>query len=119
VADSPIDRATLVIALDSLLAQHPSAYVAAVGPNGLFVPMPAEITLCGQQVLVARSALDVIVPSDRVTVINTWERARAVGAAHTQVRLASEPGRTPGPPFLRRSRCRRHLPARDVRRRGG
>lgn len=82
------DQAVLDRALRALLDRHPGALVAAVNDDGLFVPVPDSIQLNGQRVLVARSALDVVRPSDRYAVITGWERTKAEGSARTSVVLA-------------------------------
>ena len=66
------DQAALETILDSLLAEHPNAFVAAIDPEpvGRFVPIPASLQLRGQGVLEARTALDLVVPADRVVVIS-------------------------------------------------
>jgi len=76
--------------LRTLLEEHADAFVAALdpGPNGLLVPMPASVPLAGQYILQARSALDLVIPADRVLIISAWERARATGAGRAVVHLA-------------------------------
>jgi two-component system, cell cycle sensor histidine kinase and response regulator CckA len=84
---------TLAAALNALLAEYPTAFVAAINADGVFVPMPASVPLRGQQVLKARSGIDLVVPEDHQLVIATWERARETGASSAQVRLKLDPGR--------------------------
>ena len=83
----------LAAALNALLAEYPTAFVAAINADGVFVPMPASVPLRGQQVLNARSGIDLVVPEDHQLVIATWERARETGASSAQVRLKLDPGR--------------------------
>ncbi len=83
----------LEAALNALLSEYPTAFVAAINADGLFVPMPATVPLTRQRELKARSALDFVVPEDREVVITTWERARKVGASSAQVRLRVDPDR--------------------------
>ena len=90
---APLGPEALDAALSALLAEYPTAFVAAINADGVFVPMPASVPLRGHQVLKARSALDLVVSNDREQVISTWERVRATGGASTQVRLALDPGR--------------------------
>ena len=87
------EQAALETILDALLAEHPDAFVAAIDPEpgGRFVPIPASFQLRGQRVLQARTALDLVVPADRVVVISAWEQARASGAARAEIRLAVAP----------------------------
>ena len=89
----PLSREALAAALNTLLAEYPTAFVAAINADGVFVPMPASVPLRGQQVLKARSGLDLVVPEDHQLVIATWERARETGASSAQVRLKLDPGR--------------------------
>ena len=90
---TPLGPEALDAALNALLAEYPAAFVAAINADGVFIPMPASVPLTGQQVLKARSALDLVVSDDREHVISTWERARETGGATAQVRLLLDPGR--------------------------
>ena len=90
---APLGPEALDTALNTLLAEYPTAFVAAINADGVFVPMPASVPLTGQQVLQARSVLDLVVSEDRQSVISTWERARATGASSAQVRLELDTGR--------------------------
>ena len=89
---APLGPEALDAALDALLAEYPTAFVAAINADGVFVPMPASVPLTGQQVLQARSMLDLVVSEDRQRVISTWERARETGGATVQVCLELDPG---------------------------
>jgi diguanylate cyclase (GGDEF)-like protein/PAS domain S-box-containing protein len=88
---APLGPAELEAALGALLAEYPTAFVAAINEDGLFIPMPAAVPLAGQQLLHARSTLETVIPEDRELVIATWERARHSGAASAHVRLALDP----------------------------
>ncbi len=55
-----------------MLEEYPSAFVAAINPEGIFVPMPDSVPLGAHQRLHARSALDLVVPAERELVITTW-----------------------------------------------
>src|SRR5664280_1936498 len=90
---TPLGPEALDTALNALLAEYPTAFVAAINADGVFVPMPASVPLTGQQVLQARSVLDLVVSEDRKRVISTWERARETCGASAQVRLELDPGR--------------------------
>jgi two-component system cell cycle sensor histidine kinase/response regulator CckA len=90
---TPLSREALDSALNALLAEYPTAFVAAINADGVLVPMPASVPLRGQQVLKARSGIDLVVPEDQQLVIATWERARETGASSAQVRLKLDPGR--------------------------
>jgi PAS domain S-box-containing protein len=89
----PLGPEALDVALNALLAQYPTAFVAAINASGVFVPMPESVPLTRQHELKARSALDFVVSEDRERVISTWERARETGASSAQVRLALDPDR--------------------------
>jgi diguanylate cyclase (GGDEF)-like protein/PAS domain S-box-containing protein len=72
--------------LSSLLESHPDAWVVAINPDGFFVPMPAAVPLAGQRVIHgAATALELVVPDDRVAVVDSWSRAKQVGAYHADV----------------------------------
>jgi len=75
----------------ALLEQHPAALVAAIGADGIFVPMPASLSLEDHALLPGKSAMDFVVADDWGAIIDAWERARATGAARTSVRLVAAP----------------------------
>ena len=87
------EQGALETILDSLLAEYPDAFVAAIDPEpvGRFVPIPSSLVLRGQAVLEARTALDLVVPADRGVVISAWEEARTTGVSRSAVRLAVAP----------------------------
>ena len=85
----PLDGAAIQAQLDSLLASHPTALIAAIGADGIFVPMPESVALRGHQVLPGRSAMDFVVADDWDAVIEAWGQARVSGAAHVDVRLVT------------------------------
>jgi diguanylate cyclase (GGDEF)-like protein/PAS domain S-box-containing protein len=87
------DAAALEVALRSLLARYANAPVVAIAPDSTCVPMPASVPLSGQQVLEARSALDLVVNADKMAVITAWELAKATGSSTVPVRLVSNPHR--------------------------
>jgi diguanylate cyclase (GGDEF)-like protein/PAS domain S-box-containing protein len=90
---APLSPEALDAALNALLADYPTAFVAAINADGVFVLMPASVPLAGQQVLQARSMFDLVVSEDCGRVISTWERARETGASSVQVRLKLDPVR--------------------------
>lgn len=88
-----LDQSTIDTVLTSLLAQEPPALVTAIGENGLFVPMPTSVPLRGHVVIEGVSAaLELVVPDDINDVIDCWQAARTVGAAHVLVHPATDPG---------------------------
>src|ERR1035437_10263822 len=91
------EQAALETILESLLADHPDAFVAAIDPEpiGRFVPIPSSLHLRGQAVLEARTALDLVVPADRGVVISD---------ASALERLAQRVDVSPLPPRIGRVR---------------
>ncbi len=81
----------LARACAAILTRHPDAPVAAMGPDGISVDVPASLGLVGRRELRARSALDLVVPADRVVLINAWSRVKEVGIARTPIRLCHDP----------------------------
>lgn len=83
----------LEAALGELLALHPDAPLTAVNEYGLFIPLPPSFDAAGHSVIdrEARSALDLVVPADRVVIIAAWQRTKAVGAARASVHLLTRP----------------------------
>ena len=89
----PIEPGHVGAALAAVMAQHPRAPMAAVSDHGMFVDVPPSLDIGARSVVAGRSALDLVVPSDRVAVINAWERARASGAGYASVCLRANPDR--------------------------
>ncbi|MGZ8514335.1 MAG: diguanylate cyclase domain-containing protein [Candidatus Limnocylindrales bacterium] len=81
-------------ALRTMLAEYPDAFVAALGDDGIFVPVPDAVPLRGHRVLQVRSTLELVVPDDREIVLTTWQRARTSGAATAQLHLRLDPDRS-------------------------
>ena len=86
-----LDGAAIQVQLDLLLESHPEVLVAAIGADGIFVPMPASIGLRDHPILPGRSAMDFVAAEDWDVVIEAWERARAAGIAKADVRLVTAP----------------------------
>lgn len=91
VDEVPVDPERLEVALAALLDRYPGAPVAGVNEHGIFVPLPLSFDVGEHGVVEGRSAIDLVVPADRVVVIAGWERARAVGAARASVHLHGRP----------------------------
>jgi hypothetical protein len=70
----------------ALLAQ-PGVWAQAAAPTGLFTDMPAELDELTPNRMVGKTALDVVVPDDRVPVIESWEVAREQAVTSLVVRL--------------------------------
>jgi diguanylate cyclase (GGDEF)-like protein/PAS domain S-box-containing protein len=87
----PEDRDAVLAAL---VAKNPDAFVAAVGPNGLFVPMPPGLTGTGLRPIEgATSMLGLVITDDHRLVIDTWSQAVVEGAASCVVHLTAAPDR--------------------------
>ena len=85
------DRAALELGVAALREPHPGALVAAIGSDGIFVPMPASLALDDHELLPGKSAMDFVVADDWDDVIEAWERTRATGAGRATVRLVAAP----------------------------
>jgi diguanylate cyclase (GGDEF)-like protein/PAS domain S-box-containing protein len=89
---SRLEPAALDLVLDRLLSSYPDAPIAAINQTGLFVAMPTSVPLARHQVIQNHAtALELVVPEDMSTVIDTWTLARATGSAKSAVRLKSQP----------------------------
>jgi diguanylate cyclase (GGDEF)-like protein/PAS domain S-box-containing protein len=85
----PDDRDAVLAAL---VAKYPDAFIAAIGPNGLFVPMPREVADLGLRPIDgASSMLGLIITDDHRLVIETWSEAVTDGAASCTVHLTAAP----------------------------
>ncbi len=82
-----LEPAAVESALRGLLASDRSVRVTAIGGHGLFVALPASIDAHDHPQLYGRSALDLVVTSERQLVIDAWDRVREIGATHTRLRL--------------------------------
>ncbi len=85
------DPEVVETACRALLRGHPDAPVAAIGELGMFVPVPESLDVGAHPVMAGRSALDLVVPADRATVIAAGERVRQAGMTRLVIRLASNP----------------------------
>ena len=86
------DAVNAVLAI--VLADHPEATFFAHDINAVTVPMPDSVDLKGHDVMEGhQSALDLVIPSYRGVVIDTWEKAQKTGVATAHVRLAADPER--------------------------
>jgi diguanylate cyclase (GGDEF)-like protein/PAS domain S-box-containing protein len=85
---------TVGAVLAILLADHPEATFYAIDANAATVPMPDSLDLNGHTIIKGhQSALEMVTPDHRGTVIDTWERAQTVGVATADIRLAVDPER--------------------------
>ena len=88
VDDAPGGAAASVLPI--LLADHPEAVFYAVREDSVLVPMPNSVDL-GEHEVLQGSALDLVVPENRGTVIDTWDKAYKTGVASAYVRLKTDP----------------------------
>ncbi|GIE36156.1 hypothetical protein Ait01nite_092010 [Actinoplanes italicus] len=87
----PEDRDAVLAAV---VAKEPDAFIAAIGPNGLFVPMPPEVAALGLRPIDgASSMLGLAVTEDHRLIIDTWIKVVAEGAAGCPVHLTAAPDR--------------------------
>ncbi len=94
VADLMMDRAGRDAVLAATLAQHPGAFVSAIGSTGLFVPLPAELAASGLRPIEGpASALGLVVNDDHRIVIDAWHRVVHEGVANCLVRPVAAPER--------------------------
>jgi diguanylate cyclase (GGDEF)-like protein/PAS domain S-box-containing protein len=78
-------------ALTVLLETHPDADVAAINGSGVAVPVPATVPLGRHRPLLIPTTLDLVVPADRVVLVDLYARARAAGCATAPVRRVEDP----------------------------
>jgi diguanylate cyclase (GGDEF)-like protein/PAS domain S-box-containing protein len=81
---------------DSLVRSHPEAMFAALGPDGFRVPMPDIVGLAAERVIPPptdgrATLIDLVVPSDAMTVIETWRRCERTGMSIGSVRTRTAP----------------------------
>jgi diguanylate cyclase (GGDEF)-like protein/PAS domain S-box-containing protein len=81
--------------LDRLVEREPTARIVAIGPDGMFVPLPDSVpdTLPRLPDGYA-SALELVLPADLPSVIDTWERALRTGVATVSARLLRDRDRS-------------------------
>jgi diguanylate cyclase (GGDEF)-like protein/PAS domain S-box-containing protein len=89
---APMDEgATVELAVEALLREHPDARVCALSDNGLIVPMPGRVRLHGQETIEGRALIDLVVADDRKKVIDLWIRGRESASVTTKVHLLDSP----------------------------
>ncbi|GAA3953497.1 sensor domain-containing diguanylate cyclase [Actinoplanes auranticolor] len=75
-----------------LLRHQPDAFVGAVSPMGLCVPLPAGLDVGGLRPIVgAQSALALVVPEDQMIAVDAWQRALGQGVASCLVHPVAAP----------------------------
>ena len=78
-------------ALAILFSSHPEAVLCALDVYGVIVPMPNSVDLKGHDLVEGRSPLDMVIPSHKKLVLDTWKKARTIGAASAHVTLTADP----------------------------
>jgi diguanylate cyclase (GGDEF)-like protein/PAS domain S-box-containing protein len=73
--------------LRALLANNPTASIAAIGLDSLFCPVPEDLLAAGHRVVEARWSMDLVADDDRMAMVMLWERSREAGAAHAALSL--------------------------------
>ncbi|WP_432842822.1 diguanylate cyclase [Dactylosporangium sp. CA-092794] len=92
MAEPRIDPAARDAALAATLAQHPDAFVGAVGANGLFVGVPAELRAAALRPIEGPySALSLASDDDHPLIVDTWHRLLADGVADCRFRPRGRP----------------------------
>ncbi|MHB8492800.1 MAG: diguanylate cyclase domain-containing protein [Solirubrobacteraceae bacterium] len=96
VLDHPLgerlDADSLEKGLASLLALYPEAPAIALEESGALHPMPDSIALQRNPSIKARTGLDLVAHDDQVTLLASWDRVLAVGAARCRIHLTDEVG---------------------------
>lgn len=77
------------------LLDKPGTVLFAMASDGVMVPMPPSVGVPAASVMAAptdrATVIDVVVPTDSMTVVGAWERGREHGVAMGTVRLRSDP----------------------------
>jgi diguanylate cyclase (GGDEF)-like protein/PAS domain S-box-containing protein len=91
---SYLDTAVLDRVVDVLLSRG-GAVALALTDAAVRVGLPDDPRFAGVTDLPMEreTVLDFVLPADRMMVVETWERARLVGMAYTDVRLSGDPDR--------------------------
>jgi diguanylate cyclase (GGDEF)-like protein/PAS domain S-box-containing protein len=72
-------------AFHQALREHPAAAVAAMDAEGLITAPPADLPITGCVVIEGRWLVEMVVPSDRVSIAAAWEIVRNLGMKHLPV----------------------------------
>jgi diguanylate cyclase (GGDEF)-like protein/PAS domain S-box-containing protein len=75
--------------LQAVLARHPDAWVAALGADMLYVPVPESLELGGHRVMKGHWALDHIAAHDRSVISAAWRGRDDSGVLSMNVELTS------------------------------
>jgi diguanylate cyclase (GGDEF)-like protein/PAS domain S-box-containing protein len=93
VDQTNMDHAGLDAVLAAAMSRYTDAHITAIGPTGLFVPMPPLLELGArhQPIVGSRWAVDLVVAEEIGLVAAAWGRVKADGVANCDVHLAAEP----------------------------
>lgn len=83
------EASAIVLALESMLAAHPEAWVGAISATARYVPVPGGVPVNGHRFLHGRWPLDLVAATDRVKLAEAWRARTAQGVVSTEVRLAT------------------------------
>ena len=75
--------------LAALLRDNPDAWVGAISPNALYVPIPASVPVAGHRQLQGKWALDHVAVGHREPLSAAWREAMEHGHASVRVLLVS------------------------------
>src|SRR5690349_78542 len=90
--DEAMDPAARDEVFAALLKQHPDAFVGAVSPMGLAVPLPDGLDIGGLRPIVgAQSALALVVTEDQKITVDAWQRALGQGLANCLIHPVAAP----------------------------
>lgn len=78
--------------LESILAEHPGALVAAVGDDTRIRPIPTSLPVGDHSRFDRSSGIDLVVPADQPAIIDAWRRAQVESVVQVKVRLLADPG---------------------------
>ncbi|WP_213009505.1 sensor domain-containing diguanylate cyclase [Paractinoplanes toevensis] len=74
------------------LAQHPGAFLGAIGPTGMLVPSPAELAALGHPPIEGPpSMLGLVIGDDHRAMVDAWMRVVPEGVANCLVRPVAAP----------------------------
>jgi len=90
--DEAMDPAARDEVFAALIKQHPDAFVGAVSPMGLAVPLPDGLDIGGLRPIVgAQSALALVVTEDQKITVDAWQRALGQGLANCLIHPVAAP----------------------------
>lgn len=85
-----LDSVLLDRAVDALLSRN-GIVALALTDAAVRVPLPDDLARVTSLPTDRETVVDFVTPADRMTVVNTWERAQVIGLAQGHVRLSGNP----------------------------